>query len=124
MLTVYGNGHGLLKVEEPHERSVLFSMPTKIRDLLGALVRCDVRHLPSESHLGLMLSEGNAERIIEIRTRTFEKRIVIHEKLDESEENARCVMGVWKSAVRISEEAQKIRETQEPGKSQNAKKGS
>ena len=62
-------------------------------------------------------------RTIKIRTSTFEKTIEIHAKVDESEEHARCVMGVWRSAVRISEEAQKIRETQEPGKSQNAKKG-
>ena len=48
VLTVYGNGHGLLKVDAPHSRSVLFMMNTRIRDLLGALVQCDVRHLPSE----------------------------------------------------------------------------
>jgi hypothetical protein len=117
MLTVYGNGQGLLKVEEPHERSVRFRMPTTIRDLFGALARCDVRHLPS--HFGVMLSEGQAVRSIKIRTNTFEKLIEIHEQVDEGEEKARCVMGVWKRAMRILEEAKKIREPQEPGKSQH-----
>jgi hypothetical protein len=116
VLTVYGNGHGLLKVEGwSHNRSVLFSMPRKIRDLIGAFARCDVRHLPSDlgqSHL------HEEVRTIKIRTSTFEKTIEIHGKLDESEENARCVLGVWRRAVMISEEAQKIRETQQPGKSQ------
>jgi hypothetical protein len=114
-LTVYGDGHGTLKENWPRERSVVFSMPTRIRDLLGALVRCDVRRLPF--HLGAMYSEGQAVRCIKIRTRTFEKLISIHDELDESEEKTRCVMGVWKSALKISEAAQKIPETQKPGKS-------
>jgi hypothetical protein len=119
VLTVYGNGHGLLKVEGSHERSVLFSMPRKIRDLIGALAQCDVRHLPSDLGQGPHHEET---RWIKIRTSTFEKTIEIHAKVDESEEHARCVLGVWRSAVRIAEEAQKIRETQEPGKSQDVEK--
>jgi hypothetical protein len=122
VLTVYGNRHGLLKVEgveESEKRSVVFMMPRR-SDLIGALVRCDVRHLPS--HLGRG-AEHEEVRTIKIRTSTFEKTIEIHEEVDESEAHARCVMGVWRSAVRISEEAQKIREPQELGKSQNAKKG-
>jgi hypothetical protein len=106
VLTVYGNGHGLLKVEGSHQRSVLFSMPTKIRDLISALARCDVRHLPS--HLGQGPHHEEMRRI-KIRTSTFEKTIEIHQKLDESEENARCVLGVWRSAVMISQDAQKSR---------------
>ena len=98
-LTVYGNGHGLLKVEdESHERSVVFIMPKRIRDLIWALVRCDVRHLPSDLGRGY---ENEEERSIKIRTSTFEKTIVIHQEVDESDEHARCVMGVWRSAVRI-----------------------
>jgi hypothetical protein len=120
VLTVYGNGHGLLKVDAPHSRSVLFMMKTRIRDLLDALVQCDVRHLPSEIGQAYM---HEAVRTIKIRTSTFDKKIEIHTKVDETEEIARCVMGLWRSAVMISQDAQKSRETQEPGKSQNAEQG-
>jgi hypothetical protein len=105
-LTVYGNGHGLLNVIWPHSRTVLFMMKTSIRDLLSALARCDVRHLPSD--LGQEYKHGEIRRI-KIRTSTFEKTIDLHGKSDESEENARCVMGAWRSAVMISQDAQKIR---------------
>jgi hypothetical protein len=106
VLTVYGNGHGLLQVEWPHSRTVLFMMKPRIRDLLDALARCDVRHLPSEIGQGYMHEES---RRIKIRTSTFEKTIEIHTKVDESEEQARCVMGLWRSAVMISQDAQKTR---------------
>jgi hypothetical protein len=119
VLTVYGNRHGLLHVDEGlDQRSVLFMMPTR-SDLIGPLARCDVRHLPTELGRGY---EHEELRRIKIRTTTFEKTIWIHAKVDESEEHARCVMGAWRNAVRIAEEARKIREPQEPGKSQNAEK--
>jgi hypothetical protein len=118
-LTLYGNGHGLLKVEEPAERSVVFLMPKKIHKVIWALILCDVRHLPSDLGRG---REHEEMRTIKIRATTFEKTIEIHQEVNESEEHARCVMEVWRSAVGISEEAQKIRETQEPGKSRNAEK--
>jgi hypothetical protein len=105
-ITVYGNGHGLLNVFWPHSRSVLFMMKSSIRDLLSALVRCDVRHLPSD--LGQEYKHGEMQRI-KIRTSTFEKTIEIHGKGDESEEQARCVMGLWRSAVMIAKDAQKSR---------------
>jgi hypothetical protein len=108
VLTVYDNGDGRLQVSGTEERSVPFRMPRKIRDLIGVLVRCDVGHLPSGLGRGY---EHEETRWIKIRTSTFEKTIVIHATLDESEEHARCVMGVWRSAVRISEEAQTIQES-------------
>ena len=118
-LTLYGNGHGLLKVEEPAERSVVFLMPKRIHKLIWALILCDVRHLPSDLGRG---REHEEMRTIKIRATTFEKTIEIHQEVNESEEHARSVMDVWRSAVGISEEAQKIPQTQEPGKSQSAEK--